>query len=521
MSEGADRESKRSIYDVLDQEEKGESGLSRYGPWMAILTVLLVVLYLSSSGDEYTITAEFENAAQVLEGNEVVIAGAAVGTVKTIELGDDGQALVRFTVNEDFAPLPVGTIATVRSYSLSGIANRQIQLALPPERAGDPDAGAEQEAIPDGGSMSQSETVSEVDLDQIFNTLDDRTVRNLKKVIRGFEISYDGVGEQANRGFRYLNPFLGASRAFFSELNLDEQALSQLLVDTSRLSGAIASRSTDVSALVGNLDAMMGALASQKTALAESVAELPAFMRQSNTTFVNLRAALDDLGPLVEASKPAAVRLQPFLAELRSAVTDAVPTITGLDEVISAPGPANDLIELTAAQVPLEASAIGSGSPECGSDPETDYERAANGDFTEGSFGESVCALRNGLPALAFFRAYTNELVGWFDGFSHSNGTANEGNGTLGRIQAAFNTFSASPISGLPFIGTGNILPTGLDNPTNLDIITTGVLNKCPGANERPLGAVDPDDNTVPFSDGSSPYTDPINCDPSDVAPGP
>ncbi len=210
---------------------------------------------------------------------------------------------------------------------------------------------------------------------------------------------------------------------------------------------------------------MMGALASQKTALAESVAELPAFMRESNTTFVNLRAALDDLDPLVEASKPAAVRLQPFLAELRSAVTDAVPTITGLDEVISAPGRANDLIELTAAQVPLEASAIGSGSPECGSDPETDYERAANGDFTEGSFGESVCALRNGLPALAFFRAYTNELVGWFDGFSHSNGTANEGNGTLGRIQAAFNTFSASPISGLPFIGTGNILPTGLDRP--------------------------------------------------------
>ena len=476
-------------------------------------------MLLTGGGDEYEITGEFENASQLVPGNEVVIAGAAVGTVKTIELGDDGQALVRFTVNEDFAPLPVGTIATVRSYSLSGIANRQIQLALPPERAGDPDAGAEQEAIPDGGSMSQSETVSEVDLDQIFNTLDDRTVRNLKKVIRGFEISYDGVGEQANRGFRYLNPFLGASRAFFSELNLDEQALSQLLVDTSRLSGAIASRSTDVSALVGNLDAMMGALASQKTALAESVAELPAFMRQSNTTFVNLRAALDDLGPLVEASKPAAVRLQPFLAELRSAVTDAVPTITGLDEVISAPGPANDLIELTAAQVPLEASAIGSGSPECGSDPETDYERAANGDFTEGSFGESVCALRNGLPALAFFRAYTNELVGWFDGFSHP-GTL-DANGGVGRILAGFNTFMASPISGLPFIGTGNILPTGLEDPTNLGLITTGYLNKCPGSNERPLGAVDPSDNSVPFTDGSSPFTDPVNCDPAQLAPGP
>ncbi len=59
--------------------------------------------------------------------------------------------------------------------------------------------------------MSQAETVSEVDLDELFNTLDDRTVRNLKKVIKGFEISYDGVGEQANKGFRYLNPFLSTS----------------------------------------------------------------------------------------------------------------------------------------------------------------------------------------------------------------------------------------------------------------------------------------------------------------------
>ncbi len=417
-----------------------------------------------------------------------MIGGTAVGTVKTIELGDDGQALVRFTVNEDFAPLPVGTIATIRSYSLSGIANRQIQLALPPERAGDPAAGeegAEETTIPDGGSMSQSETVSEVDLDQIFNTLDDRTVRNLKKVIRGFEISYDGVGEQANRGFRYLNPFLGSARGFFEELNLDEQALSQLLVDTSRLSGAIASRSTDVSALVGNLDAMMGALASQKAALTESVAGLPEFMRQSNTTFVNLRAALDDLGPLVEASKPVAVRLQPFLEVLRSAVTDAVPTITGLDEVVSAPGVANDLIELTGAQVPLERSAVGSGSPECGSDPEADYERAANGDFTEGAFGESVCALRNGLPPLAFFRAYTNELVGWFDGFSHPRHRI-DANGGVGRILAAFNTFTPSPISGLPFIGTGNILPTGLDNPTNLGLDHDRLPEQVPGRQRAP-----------------------------------
>ena len=384
-----------------------------------------------------------------------MVAGDAVGTVTKIELGDNGQALVTFNVNEDFSPLPRGTTATVRSYSLSGIANRQIQLTFPPEGSGG-------EEIPDNGTMTQAETVSEVDLDQVFNTLDDRTVRNLKKVIRGFEISYDGVGEQANEGFRYLNPFLSTSRALFGELARDERSLEQLIVDTSRLSGALSERAPDISQLVGNLDRMMSAIASQSEALGISVQELPEFMRTANTTFVNLRAALDDLTPLVEASKPAAIRLQPFLEALRQTAADAVPTIEGLDQVVLSPGAGNDLVDLTRLQVPLEAAAIGSGAPNCGANPETDFGSAANGDFTEGAFGESVCSLRNGLPPLAFLRAYTNELVGWFDGFSHSTARLTRTAASAGSGPAS--TPSPSPpTSGLPFIGAG---PTSLGHPT-------------------------------------------------------
>jgi phospholipid/cholesterol/gamma-HCH transport system substrate-binding protein len=500
----------RSVYEIEEEEEE-RSWLARFAPLFGLIGVLVVVVYiLTSTGDEYEVTAEFQTAANLTTGNEVVLAGATVGSVKGIELGDDGAAVVTFSVNDEFAPLPRGTIATVRSYSLSGLANRQIQLALPPD-------GEDAEEIPDGGTMAQSETVSEVDLDQLFNTLDDRTVRNLKKVIRGFEISYDGVGEQANEGFRYLNPFLSTSRKLFGELARDERSLEQLVVDTSRLSGALSERAPDLSQLVGNLDAMMSAIASQSEALGISVAELPGFMREANTTFVNLRATLDDLTPLVEASIPAAERLQPFTATLRNFAVDAVPTVEGLDEVVLSPGPNNDLVELTALQVPLEEAAIGSGAPNCGANPETDYGRAANGDFSEGAFGESVCSLRNGLPALAFFRAYSNELVGWFDGFSHP-GTL-DANGGVGRIEATFNTFTPSPTTGLPFIGVGSLLPESL--AANLDLITTDYVNKCPGANERPLGAVAPDDHSVPFLDGSSPYTDPVNCDPSQVAPGP
>ena len=209
----------------------------------------------------------------------------------------------------------------------------------------------------------------------------------------------------------------------FGELNADQRTFENLIVDSSQLSGALAARAPDISALVGNLDRMMNAIGDRKERLAQSISLLPDFLRNANTTFVNLRAALDDVDPLVDASKPAARELRPFLAKLRQAAADAVP---------DGPRPRRDRAPSRARQRPgrahpaaaeaRPARASGSGSPDCGKGPDdpADLQTAADDDFTQGAFGESVCALHNGDPTLAFFRAYTPELVGWFDDFGHS-----------------------------------------------------------------------------------------------------
>ena len=95
----------------------------------AVIVVLLLVL---GGGSSYTVTAEFENASQLVTGNNVSVAGVPVGSVKQISLSDDGQALVKLEISDSaYAPLPDGTHATIRSQSLSGIANRYVDLALP------------------------------------------------------------------------------------------------------------------------------------------------------------------------------------------------------------------------------------------------------------------------------------------------------------------------------------------------------------------------------------------------------
>jgi phospholipid/cholesterol/gamma-HCH transport system substrate-binding protein len=368
-------------------------------------------------------------------------------------------------------------------------------------------------------------TTSAVDLDQVFNTLSPKTINDFKHVIQGFDISYSGVAKKANQGFHYTNPFLSTTRRVFDELTLDTPTFESLLVDTSNLSGALASRAPDLSALTHNLNAMMGALASQKTALAATIAKLPGFLRQANTTFVNLRAALDDVTPLVDASKPVADRLRPFFKVFRGAARDAVPTITSLDQIIARPGSQNDLTELTADAVPLARAGVGSGSPNCGSNPSTDYQAAADNNFTQGALGEATCALTNGLPPLAFFRPYTPELVGWFNDFGTSGVT--DSNGGIGRIETTINTFSFST-PGFPQLPLGSLLPPPLNNPTAVTQDLTDLLNnpslgfttqqfaRCPGALERDRG-----DNSTPFTDNGNLTAGPTGCDPSQVPTGP
>jgi phospholipid/cholesterol/gamma-HCH transport system substrate-binding protein len=481
------------------------SGLGRVAAILALVVgVVAVGFLLLGGGSDYTVTAEFQNASQLVNGNQVVVGGKSVGSVQEISLGDHGQALVKFSVEPDYAPLSAGTTAQIHSTSLSSVAGRQIILTLPPS-GGD--------TIADGGQIPLSQTTSEVDLDQIFNTLSPKTIEDFKHVIQGFDIAYTGVAGPANKGFHYTNPFLSTTRRVFDELTLDTPTFERLLVDTSHLSGALAQRAPDLSLLTHNLNLMMGALGRQKLALAESIQKLPDFMRSANTTFVNLRSALDDLDPLVAASKPVADRLRPFFHVFRGAARDAVPTITKLDQIVARPGPQNDLTELTADTIPLARVGVGSGSPDCGQNPSTDYAAAADNNFTQGALGESTCALTNGLPPLAFFRPYTPELVGWFNDFGPGSGF-DSGTGGIGRIATTVNTFSFSTPGFPQVLGPPQTL-TDLLNQPSLGF-TTQQFNRCPGALERDRG-----DGSTPFTDGGNESAGPGGCNPNLGPTGP
>src|SRR4029079_10608487 len=97
-----------------------------------VVAVAVAVTLLGGPGGGYTVKADFQNAAQLVKGNLVQTGGAPVGKVKTINLTPDGQAQVVMSINKNYAPLRRGTLATIRQASLSGVANRYIDLRMAP-----------------------------------------------------------------------------------------------------------------------------------------------------------------------------------------------------------------------------------------------------------------------------------------------------------------------------------------------------------------------------------------------------
>src|SRR3954449_968209 len=239
---GGRMEARSPGVDGTPEEERWQR-IRRFAAMASLGLAALIVIYLLlfGGGSTYTVTAEFESASQLVTGNNVDIAGVPVGSVSDISLSDDGQALVKMEISDSaYTPLPEGTHATVRSQSLSGIANRYVDLALPT-------TNEDGKTISSGGQITQADTTSEVDLDQLFNTLDHPTVSHLQEVIRGFARAYDGVGAKANRGFYYLNPFLSTSRRVFGELNSDQTNLEGLVVDAAGLTSTLDARSPQIS----------------------------------------------------------------------------------------------------------------------------------------------------------------------------------------------------------------------------------------------------------------------------------
>jgi phospholipid/cholesterol/gamma-HCH transport system substrate-binding protein len=419
------------------------------------------------SGD-YQVKAVFANAGQLVPGNQVRVGGQPVGKISDVELDDQANAVITLEVDDTVAPLHKGTTATIRATSLSGIANRYVSLKPGPNS---------NERIGDGGKIGSDETSAPVDLDALFNSLDDKTRAGLRNFIRGTGDQYDTRGAEASESIRYFAPFLGSTSRLTREVALDQEVLTRFLKDGADTVSAIAERRDDLANLVGNTNTAMRAIGDESASLQRALELLPDTLRKANTTFVNLRTTLDDLDQLVEVSKPNTKRLAPFLRALRPLVHDARPTVADLATLIRAPGQNNDLIELTAKQPRLAR-------------------------LTASVFPRAIEALDRTDPVVEYARGFTPDLTAWITKFGQVT-SYYDANGHYARVTPVFS-------------------PTELDRVQN-KLVAIPPQQRFTGF-ERGTRPTCPGGATQPSPDGSSPWPfrgcDPTSGPPSEDPPG-
>jgi len=431
---------------------------------LALAVVIVAVVVLGGSGGK-TYYIDFQNAGQLVKGDDVQVGGRRIGSVNDITLTNNNLARVRVTIGDAYSPLHEGTTALVRATSLSGIANRYIALTPGPNS---------NQSLPDGAKIGTDSTTSIVDLDQLFNTLNPATRKGLQEFIQGSATQYQGKGLEANQSAKYFGPSLSSTDQVIAQLLRDQGAFTNFLANSSKLVTDVAARRNDLSSLVANANATAGAIAQENTSFDTDLALLPGTLRKANTTFVNLRATLVDLTTLVNTSKPGAPKLAPFFSALRPLVREAVPTFNALSKVLFLPGPNNDLNDLMKKLPALQNAA-------------------------KPAFANSITALQKSQPVVQFIRPYTPEFVGWLRDFGQG-ASAYDANGHYARIQPIFNATSPNSLVPLP-------IPTG-DRFAGLQ---QGNLQRCPGAASQY-----PTDGSAPFLDDGS-----LDCKPSEVPPGP
>ena len=437
------------------------------------LLALLLIWVTRDNTHEYKLV--FENTGQMVRGDLVRIGGTPVGEVTGIELNDQGMAELTVAIDDDFAPLHSGTTATIRWQGLTGTANRFVDISPAPNFKPE---------LADGATIGADRTTSIVEVDQLFNTFDERTRDGLDHFIKGFADWYQGQEANANESAQYFPAALAQATELFNELNRDSETFQELLVESSKAMRAIEQRSGELTDLVDNAGTTAAALSADTESLSQALTDLPPALRQGSKTFAALRGpALDDLERFVVESRESAEVLPAFLRRFKTLTGESVPIFTELRKMFNGPGAGNDLHDTMVDLPPLAKMA-------------------------DKAFPRARKALRQSTPIWGFIRPYAPDLVAWLRNFGGAMAPY-DANGHYARSVAVFDAFEFTDDA-----DGGTLSPKPPAQRGKSPNLSTGNLRRCPGSG----AAVPPADGSAPFVDMGE-LANP-DCDPSQVIGG-
>ena len=403
----------------------------------AILAALAAVGMFSpgcqGGGTEYTM--HFTHAGLLVEGADVVIGGQKAGSVTKMGLTAAGEADVTVQLNGDVPKLRSGTTATLEAPSLSGQANRYIAI-----NPGPPDASE----LPEGAQIESESTESVVEIDELYNLLDERTRDSLRDLIRGQRSALEGRGADADRFYATFAPAVQASDRLFKELASDGESLERFVRESAELATTLRSSSADLYGTVEESARAVDGFAQASAPLEEALQLMPATFAEGRRTFAELRGTVPTFEALLARAKPALRGMPQFARALEGTLRDE-DSVAQLAALLDGPGKADDFTDLLQGLPSLSRSAVP-------------------------SFKSGREALREGKPLIDELRPYLPDLVGLWGNTGRAMAPY-DANGHYTRILPQFGAFADHGGVMKPVAPDERVL--GIDN---------GHLRRCPGS---------------------------------------
>lgn len=261
---------------------------------------------------------DLENAQAVTpgQGQSVSVAGVKIGAISAVKL-EEGRA----TLTLDIEPENKGLVRRDAKALLrprTPLKDMYVQI-LPGTR------GAK--AAPDGFTIPVQNTKTDVNLDEILSTFDERTRDYLTLLIEGTGTGLKGRGRDLAEVFERFGPTVRDLRTVNEAVGREERSLRRLVTALADLNGEVAKDPEALSQLVDASAATFGAFASEDDRLRETLSELPPTLRQTSQTLAAVRPFARELGPSTRALTPAVQALNRANRAVRPFARRATPVV--------------------------------------------------------------------------------------------------------------------------------------------------------------------------------------------------
>lgn len=348
-----------------------------------------IALTAAAADDAYETSVVLDSASNLVEDGPVLVNGFEAGQVRSIKV-ENGKAVVRLSLDDDFAPLHEGA-RVVMSWKAT-LSERQLQITDGPEKNA---------KVPDGG-MIPGEQPSPVELDDILAALDEPTRKHVSSLLKNLNQTLEGHEDDAAATVKAAGPALEALGRIAQEVGADEPAIRNLVTRLNQIMAILAQRDDKLRRTVDSLSDLTTEVAGRRNELRDTLNELPPTLQALRGTMHEVDEVSDDAVPLLEDLEPATAKLGPLARDLKPVMQDLRPLAADLRPALAS---ASELLTYTPGLL----------------------------DRTDDLVPDAEKALTKSATAVDYMRPYTPEMTGYLS--TWASAFANwDANGNFARI---------------------------------------------------------------------------------------